>query len=244
MLKPGIYRHRHETEYAEGTVHNGDILLEVRETKTSYVLTLLEQQVRYDAPQIDDLFQNGKRVVIRKNDPRHGLTLCGGQNDWFCLYPYRVGVPYAFSYDNRAISQSGNNINKEEQSMSNPRQKTPKPEPQKQEKQPLPTEITARAYPVTGGGSVLASLTFDINGCFAIRGAKLVQGKNGPFVSMPQRHMKDGYQEVVFPVTREMRELVNSMGLSAYQLAMKDMAQKMEQNQPQQAAPDAPTMSM
>ena len=128
--------------------------------------------------------------------------------------------------------------------MSNPKMKAPKPEPQKQEKQTLPTEITARAYPASGGGPVLASLTFDINGCFAIRGAKLVQGKNGPFVSMSQRQTRDGYQEVVFPVTKEMRELVNSMGLSAYQLAMKDMAQKMEQNQPQQAAPGAPTMSM
>ena len=89
---------------------------------------------------------------------------------------------------------------------------------------------------------------FSGSGCVGLeaasRGAKLVQGKNGPFVSMPQRQTRDGYQEVVFPVTKEMRELVNSMGLSAYQLAMKDMAQKMEQNQPQQAAPDAPTMSM
>ena len=32
----------------------GDILLEVHETKTAFVLKLLEQQVRYDAPQIDN----------------------------------------------------------------------------------------------------------------------------------------------------------------------------------------------
>ena len=84
-----------------------------------------------------------------------------------------------------------------------------------------------------------------MNGCFAIRGARLVQGKNGPFVSMPQRQTRDGYQELVFPITKEMREVVNNMAVSAYQLAMKEMAQKMEQSQQSAStAPAAPTMSM
>ena len=127
--------------------------------------------------------------------------------------------------------------------MSNPKQKAPAvPESQEQAKNALPTEITARAYPVANDEHVLANLTFDVNGCFAIRGAKLVQGKNGPFVSMPQRQTRDGYQEVVFPITKEMRETVNSIGVAAYQLAMKEMAQKMEQVQ--SPAPDAPKMSM
>ena len=56
---------------------------------------------------------------------------------------------------------------------------------------------------------------------------------------MPQRQTRDGYQEVVFPITKEMREIVNNMGVSAYQLAMKEMAQKMADTQ--QAAPTAPT---
>ena len=93
MLKSGIYRHKHQKEYAEGTVDCGDILLEVHETKTAFVLKLLEQQVRYDAPQIDDLFRNSDRVVIKKDGSKHGMSFCSGQDDWFCLYPYRVGVP-------------------------------------------------------------------------------------------------------------------------------------------------------
>lgn len=244
MLKPGIYRHSHETEYADGTVvHHGDILLEVRETQTAFILKLLEQQVRYDAPQIDDLFQKDERVVIKKDGSRHAMSFCSGQDDWFCLYPYRVGVPYVFTHEDRIISQSTSINEKEEPTMSNPKQKAPAaPELQEKAKSTLPTEITARAYPVAGDGPVLAGLTFDINGCFAIRGAKLVQGKNGPFVSMPQRQTKDGYQELVFPITKEMRETVNSMAVSAYQLAMKEMAQKM--TEPNQAVPTAPTMSM
>ena len=66
-----------------------------------------------------------------------------------------------------------------------------------------------------------------------------MQGKNGPFVSMPQRQTKNGYQEVVFPITKEMRETVNSIAVSAYQLALQEMTKKMAD--PKQAAPIAPT---
>ena len=247
MLKSGIYRHKHQKEYAEGTVDCGDILLEVHETKTAFVLKLLEQQVRYDAPQIDDLFQNSDRVVIKKDGSKHGMSFCSGQDDWFCLYPYRVGVPYAFTCECPVMSMTETKRKKEESTMSNPRQKAPAaPEQQKkaeaapdQQRTALPTEITARAYPKTGNGNILASLTFDVNGCFAVRGAKLVQGKNGPFVSMPQRQTKGGYQEVVFPITKEMREIVNNVAVSAYQLALQEMTKKMADSQ--QAAPTAPT---
>lgn len=247
MLKSGIYRHRHRKEYVEGTVDCGDILLEVHETKTAYVLTLLDQQMRYDAPQIDDLFRDSSRVVIKKDGAKHGMSFCSGQDDWFCLYPYRVGVPYAFTREGPVLAETETKMKKEESTMSNPKQKAPAAsEPQKKaevtpegQKKALPTEITARAYPVTGNSHVLASLTFDVNGCFAIRGAKLLQGKNGPFVSMPQRQTKSGYQEVVFPITKEMREIVNNMAISAYQLALQEMTKKMADSP--QAAPAAPT---
>ena len=246
MLKSGIYRHKHQKEYAEGTVDCGDILLEVHETKTAFVLKLLEQQVRYDAPQIDDLFQNSDRVVIKKDGSKHGMSFCSGQDDWFCLYPYRVGVPYAFTREEPVLTETETKLMKEESTMSNPKQKAPAaPAQQKkaeaapeQQRPALPTEITARAYPKTGSGNILASLTFDVNGCFAVRGAKLVQGKNGPFVSMPQRQTKGGYQEVVFPITKEMREIVNNVAVSAYQLALQEMTKKMADSQ--QAAPTAP----
>ena len=246
MLKSGIYRHKHQKEYAEGTVDCGDILLEVHETKTAFVLKLLEQQVRYDAPQINDLFQNSDRVVIKKDGSKHGMSFCSGQDDWFCLYPYRVGVPYAFTREKPVLTETETKRKKEESTMSNPRQKAPAaPEQQKkaeaapdQQRPALPTEITARAYPKTGNGNILASLTFDVNGCFAVRGAKLVQGKSGPFVSMPQRQTKGGYQEEVFPITKEMREIVNNVAVSAYQLALQEMTKKMADSQ--QAAPTAP----
>ena len=100
MLKPGIYRHCHDNEYADGTVvHGGEIVLEVHETKTAFVLCLMEQGVRYDAPQIDDMFRKSKRVLIKKNGSKHAMTFCDNNNEWFCLYPYRVGVPYSFEHE-------------------------------------------------------------------------------------------------------------------------------------------------
>ena len=74
-----------------------------------------------------------------------------------------------------------------------------------------------------------------------------MQGKNGPFVSMPQRKVGEGYQEVVFPITKEMRDMFNNMAVSAYQLAMTEMTKKMEQTQagsPAVPVPAAPEMDM
>ena len=94
MLKPGIYKF-----FCEVCGHRvGEITLDVHETKTAFVLKLVESTVRYDAPQIDDMFRASERCVIRKNGSRHAMSFCDGVDDWFSLYPYRVGVPYAFEH--------------------------------------------------------------------------------------------------------------------------------------------------
>ena len=96
MLRPGTYVHHHTKEYVEKSVFLGDIILKVKETRTAFSLTLEENQVRYDAPQIDAMFQKSNRVLIRKNGSNHAMSFISGCDDWFVLYPYRVGVPYSF----------------------------------------------------------------------------------------------------------------------------------------------------
>ena len=91
MLKSGVYIH--ECEWCNRVV--GHISINVKETDKSFALELLENTVRYDAPQIDDLFSKSKRVVIRKNGSNHAIVVFDDEN--FCIYPYRVGVPYGFS---------------------------------------------------------------------------------------------------------------------------------------------------
>lgn len=115
---------------------------------------------------------------------------------------------------------------------------------QAQERPALPTEVSVRAYPVSGQGSVLANLTVDVNGAFAIRGAKLVQGKNGPFVSYPQRKAGEEYKDIVFPVTREMRDKVEAVARTAYEQAIGQMNERLDQSRQSAAAPAGPTMAM
>ena len=93
-LKPGLYKHVHE-EYGR---YAGEIVLDIHETKTAFILRLVENTVRYDAPQIDDMFRESDRCVIKKNGSKHAMNFCEGQDDWLCLYPYRVGTPYAFEH--------------------------------------------------------------------------------------------------------------------------------------------------
>lgn len=82
-----------------------------------------------------------------------------------------------------------------------------------------------------GGTRACASATID--GCFAVRGIKVVEGgRDGLFVSMPSRKAQDGYKEVCFPVTAEFREQLHGAVLDAYHQAI-TMAQNAT---PQQAA--------
>ena len=83
--------------------------------------------------------------------------------------------------------------------------------------------IEAQVYPLKEPrNNTLAMASLTIGGCFAVRGVKVVQGRNGPFVSMPQA--KDGkgeYQDVCFPISKEVREQVSMLVLDKYN-AQKD----------------------
>ena len=64
-----------------------------------------------------------------------------------------------------------------------------------------------------------ASVTMDA--ALAIRDLKVVEGSKGLFVSMPSRKLPDGkYQDLAFPVTRELREQIQARVLGAYQQAV------------------------
>lgn len=103
----------------------------------------------------------------------------------------------------------------------------------------LDIRITSMYPPGTQGGTrAYASATID--GCFAVRGIKLVEGgKDGLFVSMPSRKTQDGYKEVCFPVTAEFRNQLYGAVLDAYHQAL-ELAQAPPQPAPAQSeAPQA-----
>ena len=121
--------------------------------------------------------------------------------------------------------------------------RTAKAAPQRQnEPREAVIGVSARAYLSRGKGPTLANITVDLGGEYAIKGLRVVQGKDGPFVAMPQRKTSKGeYQDVVFPVTKEARERLVNTVLAAYEQAM-EQAQSEGQGQAEEQS--APAMSM
>lgn len=100
---------------------------------------------------------------------------------------------------------------------------TPAPVPQ-EEKQHSPLQYDVNIYPSKGDGAQKASATVNINGQFAIRGLKIMEGTKGLFVSMPSYKVGNEYKDICFPCTKESRADFDKAVLAAYE-------QKMEQSQ-------------
>lgn len=100
--------------------------------------------------------------------------------------------------------------------------------------------ITAKVFPVREPReNLLAFASLSLGNSFAVQGVKVLQGKNGPFVAMPQmKNSKGEWHDIAFPTTKEGREAVNKVVLEEYQ-KVKDAPAKepVQQSQPQQAAP-------
>ena len=78
--------------------------------------------------------------------------------------------------------------------------------------------------PPGGQGGIRAYASATIGGCFGVRGIKIVEGgRDGLFVSMPSRKTVDGYSEVCFPVTAELREQLYGKVLGAYRQVMREV---------------------
>ncbi len=79
-------------------------------------------------------------------------------------------------------------------------------------------KITLRDEPKLKG---FANITFDES--FVIRGLKIINGQKGYFVSMPSRKRTDGsFQDIVHPVTMDLRKHIESKVLEAYERTLKE----------------------
>ena len=69
-----------------------------------------------------------------------------------------------------------------------------------------------------GEGTLRAFCDLEIAGSFLVKGVRVVEGKNGLFVSMPQERGKDGnWYDTVLPLAKEVRQQVSEVVLGAYQ---------------------------
>ncbi len=103
-----------------------------------------------------------------------------------------------------------------------------------------PMELDVKIYPKKNpDSSILAYAAVTLNGCFAVRGLKVVDGRKGLFVSMPNQQVKGEYKDICFPCTKEFKREFDRAVLDAYQQQVMEAAQE-------QAPPDwsGPQMSM
>ena len=64
----------------------------------------------------------------------------------------------------------------------------------------------------------VASITIDE--CFVVHDIKVIEGKDGLFISMPSRKTPDGeFKDIVHPINTETREMIKSAVLVAYEKA-------------------------
>ena len=90
--------------------------------------------------------------------------------------------------------------------------------------------LEVRAYPISEAkGNILGSATIAVDtpiGVLAVRDIHIMNGQNGPFISMPQTKDREGnYKDLVFPTTKEGRAQLNTAILDAY-AAAKEKAQE------------------
>ena len=115
-----------------------------------------------------------------------------------------------------------------------------------QERGYAPLQYDVKIHSLYPEGSCRALASVNLNGSFAVRGLKVMEGANGLFVSMPSYRAGNGeYKDICFPCTREARSQLNEAVLNAYQ---QSLAQNQSQGNQGQAAAEhdqaAPQMSM
>ena len=121
----------------------------------------------------------------------------------------------------------------------------PQGEVSQQDTPVLPMQYDVRIHSIQFDGPCRATASLNINGCFAVRGVKLMEGSNGLFVSMPgQINSKGEIKDICFPYTREARAELESAVVTAYQQALTQGMNRSPQSAPDPTAQQAQKMGM
>lgn len=77
-----------------------------------------------------------------------------------------------------------------------------------------------RVFPLkhNSKSNTVAMVSVTLCDVFAITGIKIMDGKNGLFVSMPSaKNKKDEWHDICFPVTKEFRKVLSNSILNAFE---------------------------
>lgn len=108
-----------------------------------------------------------------------------------------------------------------------------------------PVQFDVRIQSIKPGDSIKGTASVNINGAFAVRGIKIIEGSNGLFVSMPSYKAGNEYKDICFPITQECRKQLNDAVLGAYEQALAQGQDTVAKHQRmQQPAPEGQAVEM
>lgn len=94
-------------------------------------------------------------------------------------------------------------------------------------------------------GSIKAIASVNFGDCIAVKGVKVMDGKNGLFMSMPSQKGKDGnYHDICFPITADFRNQLNNAVEQAYHQAITQVQEQKNVGFTQAEQNEAPAMEM
>jgi len=106
------------------------------------------------------------------------------------------------------------------------------------QQQTLPMQYDVRIHSLRLDGNCRAHASVNINGCFAVRGVKVMESSRGLFVSMPSYKAGNGeYKDICFPCTKEARMEFDNAVISAYRQALSQGMSQSRQSAPDPTAP-------
>lgn len=106
----------------------------------------------------------------------------------------------------------------------------------------FPMHVDVKIRTLHTSGPVLANASVDLNGCFVIRGIKVMDSSGGPFISMPSYKDRNGYKDICFPCTKEFHQQFHQAVLDSYQQSLVQLPHQRQSGMGQEEAPPAPEM--
>ena len=129
-----------------------------------------------------------------------------------------------------------------EKAKSNGKQKAQGETQSQQAKQTQPLDLEVRIQSIKPNESIKGTVSVNINGAFAIRGIKIIEGSNGLFVSMPSYKVGNDYKDICFPITPECRQQLNDAVIGAYEQALMQSQNSMAKHHEMRQAPEGQAM--
>ena len=93
-------------------------------------------------------------------------------------------------------------------------------QPREEHKEAAPMQLEVRIHSIRPSDSIKGTASVNINGAFAVRGIKIIEGSNGLFVSMPSYKVGNEYKDICFPITQECRKQLHEAVIGAYEQAI------------------------